>query len=180
MQNGRRTQLKQKGFNAQEVEIILHAQEVKPIEYLKSIKSQKGGFVSSNETWVIKELVEQSSLSTSVINILINYVLIGKNAPVLEKSLALKVANDWAQNNVESPEDALQKVKQLYAESKSARQSRQKSGSSRSGNQKYIRKETLPDWATEENTGEEIDAQKQEEFRRRLEKIRNRSKGGDN
>lgn len=72
VKSGRKTQLKQKGFNNQEIEIILHAQEVKPIEYLKSIKNQKGGFVSSNETWVIKELVEQSSLSTSVINILIN------------------------------------------------------------------------------------------------------------
>lgn len=179
VKSGRKTQLKQKGFNNQEIEIILHAQEVKPIEYLKSIKNQKGGFVSSNETWVIKELVEQSSLSTSVINILINYVLIGKNAPVLEKSLALKVANDWAQNDINSPEDALQKVKQLYAESRSDRQSKQRSGSTRSNSQKYIRKETLPDWATEENVGEEIDAKKQEEFRQRLERIRNRSKGGD-
>lgn len=178
-QSNRRYRLSQNGFNEHEIEVILHAEEVKPGEYLSSIKSQKGGFVSSNELYVIKELVEQSSLKTSVINMIINYVLIGKNAPVLEKSLALKVANDWAISGVKSPEEALQKVKQLYTDTREAKRTRQQSYSGQSKNKKsYIKKETLPKWATEENKGEEIDKDKQEEFRKRLERIRNRSKGG--
>lgn len=178
--SNRRYRLKQEGFNDHEIEVILHAEEVKPGEYLSSIKSQKGGFVSSNEMWVIKELVEQSSLPSSVVNILINYILIGKNAPVLEKNLALKVANDWAQNQIASPEAALKKVKTLYAESRNNTQRKtQKKQPSRYKNQSNAKKETLPEWATEENKGEEIDLEKQAEFRKRLERIRNRNKGGE-
>lgn len=179
-QTNRRYRLSQTGFNDHEIEVILHAEEVKPGEYLSSIKSQKGGFVSSNELYVIKELVEHSSLPTSVINILINYVLIGKNAPVLEKSLALKVANDWAISGIASPEDALQKVKQLYTQTREAKRTRKSTYASQSKSKKtYIKNETLPEWATEENKGEEVDKDKQEEFRKRLERIRNRKKGGD-
>lgn len=39
-----------------------------------------------------------------------------------------------------------------------------------------VKSESLPDWATEKNKGEEIDYEKQEEFRKRLEQIRNRGK----
>lgn len=178
-ESNRRYRLSQSGFNDHEIEVILHAEEVKPGEYLSSIKAQKGGFVSSNELYLIKELIEQSSLPTSVINMLINYVLIGKNAPVLEKSLALKVANDWAISGITSPEEALKKVKQLYTDTREAKRTRQSTYSSKTNNKKaYIKKETLPKWATEENKGEEVDKEKQEEFRKRLERIRNRKKGG--
>lgn len=52
----------------------------------------------------------------------------------------------------------------------------------RAANKKYGnfrgngKSESMPKWANEENKGEEIDYEKQEEFRKRLERIRNRKK----
>lgn len=55
-----------------------------------------------------------------------------------------------------------------------AREAKQKQTIGFYGN-KPVRTETMPAWADEENTGEEIDEVKQAEFAERLERIRNRS-----
>lgn len=173
------SQLKQKGFSTEEIEIIMHAQNMNPYAYLKSIKQQKGGFVSSNETWLLKELVENAPLSTAVINILINYLLIIKDAPTLEKSIATKIANDWAQSQVKSPEEAMQKVKQLYASFKEKQQPQQKAprkNYSNSNNRStHARKETLPEWATKTAEKDKpLSKEKEEDLKTRLEKIRSK------
>lgn len=56
-----------------------------------------------------------------------------------------------------------------------ARETKRKQTSGFYGN-KPTKTETMPAWADEENKGEEIDYEKQEEFRKRLERIRNRRK----
>lgn len=56
-----------------------------------------------------------------------------------------------------------------------ARETKRKQTSGFYGN-KAVRTETMPDWADEENTGEEIDLEKQKEFAERLERIRSREK----
>src|SRR5699024_5325381 len=100
-----------------EAAVIRHAKQTAPANYLRSIKDQKGGFVTSDELWVLKELVESSQLSKDVINILLHYILVVKEAVVLEKRYAMKIANDWAQSGVRTPEQAIQKVKELYNQS---------------------------------------------------------------
>jgi replication initiation and membrane attachment protein len=178
----RQNTLKQKGFSEEELEIIEHAEEVTPGEYLSSIKQQKGGFVTSNEQWVLKELVEASPLHSSVINILINYILIIKGEAVLEKSLAIKIANDWAQKKVDSPEAAMEKVKQLYLENQEKRKQRE---NRRYSNKKKSfvngRKESLPDWAEkkETNPDEFVSPEEEEAFKEKLRKLKER-RGGVN
>lgn len=174
-----RNTLKQKGFSEEEIEIIEHAEQVSPGEYLKSVKQQKGGFVTSNETWVLKELAEQSSLPSSVLNILINYILIIKDEAVFEKSLAIKIANDWAQKGVTSPDEAMEKVKQLYVQSRERKQQRTNRYSGKNPNTvSKGRKETLPKWAEESSVHDEkITAEEEQAFREKLRKIRER-KGG--
>lgn len=176
----RRNTLKQKGFRDEELEIIEHAEEVSPADYLYSIKQQKGGFVTSNEQWVLKELVEASPLTSPVINILINYILIIKGESVLVKSLATTIANDWAQSKVDSPEAAMEKVKQMYSENLERRKQRQ----NRKNSQKKIRrsngrKETLPKWATntDKPKDELVSEEEQQKFKERLRRIRE-GKGG--
>ncbi|GEK89235.1 replicative DNA helicase loader DnaB [Alkalibacterium putridalgicola] len=180
---GRRAQeLKAKGFKKEEIEIVLHAEKTQPYAYLKSIKQQKGGYVTSNETWLLKELVEQAPLSTAVINILMNYILVVKNAPMLEKNLASKIANDWAQNKVSSPEEAMLKVKELYDSARdksSQKQSRSKS-SYKAGYKSSAssRKETLPSWAKEDQQKDErVSKEEEEAFREELRKIREMKSG---
>lgn len=184
----RRNTLKQRGFSEEELEIIEHAEAVTPSNYLNSIKQQKGGFVTSNEQWVLKELVEQAPLTTSVINILINYILVIKDEAVLEKSLTIKIANDWAQKEITSPEEAMEKVKQLYIDNRNRRAKRQKQGQRGGRTFKSTknsgRKETLPKWASEEKgsgSDERVSDEEERAFKEQLRKIRSRKeKGGSN
>ncbi|HAJ69877.1 MAG: replication initiation and membrane attachment family protein [Alkalibacterium gilvum] len=177
----RAEQLKAKGFKKEESEILLHAEKMQPYAYLRSIKQQKGGYITSNETWLLKELVERSPLSTSVINILLNYILIVKNAPTLEKNLANKIANDWAQSDVVSPEDAMLKVKGFYdtANEKNNQRKQRPRRKSTYRSQANSRKETLPLWAKESDEKDERLSQEEENaFREKLKNIR-KQKSGD-
>lgn len=163
--------LKQKGYSEMEIEVIVDAREKTPGQYLKSIKDQKKGFVDSAETWTLKDLAEKSHLPTSVINILINYVLVIKDKPTLDKKLTMTIANDWAQKSVDTPEKALDAIKDLY--SKNQPQSKQKKSYNNRKNPKVIRKETMPKWANEPNDKEDkIDPETEKMFREKLRQLR--------
>jgi len=152
-QNEKTDVTKKGNFSGSEMSIIKHAKETAPANYLGSIKDQKGGFVTSNETWVLKELVEQSPLNKEVINILLHYILVAKEGVVLEKNYAMKIANDWAQSDVRTAEDAIGQVKKIYTQPRKTRNNR------RSYNNKPKRKEPLPDWAkkkTQEKKEEQL------------------------
>ena len=169
----------QKNFTQTEASVINHAKQTAPANYLRSIKDQKGGFVTSNETWVLKELVESSRLSKDVINILLHYILVVKESVILEKNYAMKIANDWAQSGVRTPEDAIQKVKELYSQSQNRNaQSQNQKGNTRYKNnyRKTRKKETLPDWAQENNKettdDEQVSMQDEDALKVRLDQIR--------
>jgi len=162
--------LKQKGYSKMEIAVIVDAREKSPGQYLKSIKDQKNGFVDPSETWTLKSLAERSHLPTPVINILINYILVIKNKPTLDKQLALTIANDWAQKKVDTPEKALDAIKKLYSnKQKSPRKSYNKSK-----NSKVIRKETMPEWANESYNEDEdkVDPETERMFQEKLRRMR--------
>ncbi|WP_027107704.1 replication initiation and membrane attachment family protein [Lacticigenium naphthae] len=174
-----RENLLQKGFNSQHIEIIQDAKKNTPAEFLMKIKQQKGGFVTRNEQWTLEDLIKDSSLSMPVINILVHYVLVIKKNAIFERNLANKIANDWAQNSIQTPEEAINKVIQLYKENQSKKIKQ---------NNKYTkkdsaprRKETLPNWAKEENQEEEVPLSEEEKqaFIDRLNKLSGSKKAGD-
>lgn len=170
-------------LTATEAAVIRHAKQTAPANYLRSIKDQKGGFVTSDELWVLKELVESSRLSKDVINILLHYILVVKEAVVLEKRYAMKIANDWAQSGVRTPEQAIQKVKELYNQSKNKQNQK---NTYQKNYQKPRKKETLPDWAQEDKKqttdDEQVSIQDEEALKFRLDQIRRmrQQKEGDN
>ena len=164
------------GFSEGEITLIEHAKQTAPAVYLRLIKEQKNGFVTSNETWILKELVEQSPLNKEVVNILLHYILVIKEKVILDKNYAMAIANDWAQNDVRSVEDAIKKVKEMY---KSSSQPKQNKRSYRNNYQRPHKKETLPDWATAEKTSdtkgnddEQISAEEEDDLKIRLDQIR--------
>lgn len=166
-------------FTQSETSVINHAKQMAPAHYLQSIKDQKGGFVTSNETWVLKELVESSRLSKDVINILLHYILVVKESVILEKNYAMKIANDWAQSGVRTPENAIQKVKELYSQSQSKNEQTQNKKSNyryQNNYRKTRKKETLPDWAQEDkkktNDDEQVSIQDEDALKVRLDQIR--------
>lgn len=88
--------------------VIDCANELIPSEYLAYEKQQTNGFVGSAETRTLKALQNRHVLSDPVINILIHYAL--QNSPTLSQAFVETVANDWSQNKVATPEDALKRI----------------------------------------------------------------------
>lgn len=161
-------------FSSSEMTIIRHAKQTPPAEYLQSIKEQKGGFVTTNEQWVLKELVEQSPLSKEVVNILLNYILVGRENPVLEKNYTMKIANDWAQSGVQSAEAAISKIKELYTQPR--KQQTPRKSYNRTA-QKSKAEAKLPDWAkdgymSESAADESVSQEVAESYQERLERLR--------
>lgn len=179
-----------KGFSASEISVIQHAKAAAPAHYLRSIKDQKKGFVTSNEIWVLKELVEQSPLNKEVINILLHYILVIQRSVVLEKNYATKIANDWAQDNIKTAEEAVSKIKSIFNQPKGQSNINKKSKGKKNYSRNYRRKskkEILPDWAKEDNKADEIKKPKEtkedqsssnedNDLRERLERIRSQRK----
>ena len=173
------SELQKEGFSKSEIAIIHHAKKTPPAHYLSSIKEQKGGFVTTNEQWVLKELVEQSPLTKEVINILLNYILVGKESVMLEKNYAMTIANDWAQNGVKSAEQAISKIKTLYTQPRKTNNRGQQQAKRKYNNpyQKPRREEKLPEWAKGEKKDTEqedqlVSAEESDSLQERLARLR--------
>jgi replication initiation and membrane attachment protein len=165
----------QTNFSAAEQAVINHAKETPPMDYLNSIKDQKSGFVSSNEEWVIKELVERSTLSTEVVNIILHYVLVIKKNVTLEKNYTMTIANDWAQSGVRTAEDAILKIKKIYQQPKQTNKGSYKKRSYNNYRKQGRKKETLPDWALDSGTKQEdshVSSEESESLQERLDRLK--------
>lgn len=165
--------LRQTGFSDKDIELIKEVQNIAPMDYLNSIKNQKKSYVTNQDSWALKDLVEQSPLPNSVINILVHYVLIIKNMKVLKKTFVEPIAADWSELEIKTPEEAIQHVRQLVNEAKEKKNQRP---AYQKGNRKPIRKEKLPDWVNQKQ--EEVeDAAKQAAIDERLKKYLKRKEG---
>ncbi|WP_018659428.1 DnaD domain protein [Allofustis seminis] len=139
-------------FSEPVMHLIQHAEKTPPAQYLQSIKDQKNGFVTSDEGWILKELMEVSQLTVGAINILMHYILVIRNEPTLDKRYTLKIANDWIQNGISTAEQAVEKVRMLYKDTASSKQSPKKASRHYGGRRAHT--ETLPDWWGKEEKAE--------------------------
>ncbi len=168
--------LAKQGFSPETIESIQVAYAYSPLDYLQSIKQQRHGFVTSTEKWTIKELVSQSHLPAPVINILLSYILIIKDNPTLEKNYALKIANDWAQKGIQTPEEALKLIYDLYRQQNQSNKSR--TPKSRSYKGSSPKRESLPDWVSNPIAEEErLSPEKEAEMRQKLQQISHLTRG---
>lgn len=183
----RKGYLRQQGLTDNEISLIEASEDNSPFAFMTSIKKQKGGYVTNNEEWTLQEILSKANLPTSVINIMIHYILAIRDNPIFEKGLAYKISNDWAQNKVITPEMALQKVKTMYQENAEKIQQSQKRQysnfpTSNYGKSNKIRTETLPDWAKDgsvEKTEKPMSETEKQAFMDRLKKIQSFGKEGE-
>ncbi|HLQ40211.1 MAG TPA: DnaD domain protein, partial [Tetragenococcus sp.] len=165
--------LRQTGFSEKNIELIKEVQNIAPMDYLQSIKKQKKSYVNNQESWILKDLVEQSPLPNSVINILLHYVLIIKNMKVLKKNFIDPIAADWSELELKTPEQAIKHVRDLVNEAKEKKNQPQ---AYKRQNRQLIRKEKLPAWV--DHPEEEVeDAQKQAAINERMKKYLQRKEG---
>lgn len=150
--NEAQSELQEKGFSADEITIIEYAKRVAPIDYLASIKKQRGGTVIRTEQSLIKDLVENTALNKETINILIHYVMVAKESDNLKENFVMTIANNWAMNGISSAADAIAQINNRYTQPKkeATRQpTKYKNNYKKPYQQKAKREEKLPDWAKE-------------------------------
>ncbi|MCD5003478.1 DnaD domain protein [Enterococcus saccharolyticus] len=163
--------LKQTGFSEMDLELVQMSEETAPVDFLQAIKREKHSFVTDSESWLLKSLVEKSPLPNSVINVLMHYVLVIQKNSTLQANFVNKIATDWSEIGIKSPEAAIQHVRQLVKESK------EKVKRPRTPyKQQPVRKETLPDWV--DNPTEEVeDPAQQAAINQRLQEYLKRKEG---
>ncbi|MFD2305441.1 replication initiation and membrane attachment family protein [Enterococcus termitis] len=172
-QTYRYNSLKMNGFSEMDIQMIMDSEKNYPLNYLEALKSGKGGYTTPQERSLVKYLVSKSGLPNSVINILINYVYNIQKQPTLKAEYVNRIANEWAQSGITSPEKAIEHVREIAQKSKN--QTQNKSRYSQNG--RPIRQETLPDWV--ENPVEEQKLSKEEQAKLDKEIQDFLSKGGD-
>lgn len=172
----RKNTLLQKGYSQADIDFIATTENYSPMLFLESIKDQKRGFITDNERYTVEGLMKRSSLPDSVINLLIHYILVIQDNASLNKTYAESIANDWAQSQVKTPEDALEKVKQLSTPTVSApKRQYSKKTYSKTNN----RKETTPEWVGQQNQETRVSKEAEERLKDRIKKLRENSKEGD-
>lgn len=173
----RRNTMKQKGYSDQDIEFIIGSEQYSPMMYLESIKDQKRGFITDSERYTVEGLVKRSTLPDSVINLLIHYVLVIQANPTLNKTYAESIANDWAQNQIKTPEAAFEKVKTMMSQGKSLKG--KTTYSTKSYSKKPVRKETTPEWVGQDNKETPVSDEAAAALKERIKKLRESSKEGE-
>lgn len=151
-------------FSPQETEIIAQSKKIAPVTFLRAIKREKGGFETNTEVRLLEELIGRNLLPKSVINIIINYILVIQNQAVINANYLNAIANDWAQKKIATPEDAINHVREnnqkLVRKPQATRPSYQKRGAGR--------KEALPEHIKQPPKETKLSPEKEAELNRKL------------
>lgn len=151
-------------FSPQELEIIAQSKKIAPVTFLRAIKREKGGFETNTEVRLLEELIGRNLLPKSVINIIINYILVIQNQAVINANYLNAIANDWAQKKITTPEAAITHVREnnqkLVRKPQTNRSTYQKRGSGR--------KESLPEHIKQPPKESKLSPEKEAELNRKL------------
>lgn len=90
-------------------DLIVISKSHEPDDFIRQIKAQAGGFVSSEEHKLLTNLSRQN-LPAEVQNILIHYVLVQQKNASLNPNFVNALANDWMRNEVFTAETAVKRI----------------------------------------------------------------------
>ncbi|WP_125590393.1 DnaD domain protein [Companilactobacillus jidongensis] len=153
-------------FNRADDLLLQQAKNLAPADFLAAEKNKSGGFTGTVESRALRDMAMKTYLSPSVLNIMVDYIL--QNSPTLTLPLMETMANDWQQNNVNTPEQALQRLHDFKTKPRNPKR--------RYNNNKGSRRvEQGTDWSKVTSQPVSGDAQKkQQELQERLRKMRNK------
>ena len=126
-------------------QLVNLANQVPPVEFLRQLKEQKGGFVTPAEQRTLTELAQNSRLSNGALNVLTWYLLVDQEMSNLVANLANSIASTWQSLGVASAADALRQA-QRHQQQKQARLAQRNQSKGKYTKRPRI-KEQLPDWA---------------------------------
>ncbi|MEY8370847.1 DnaD domain protein [Aerococcaceae bacterium 50-4] len=115
-----------KGLTQEELSFAKLAKSYPPIAFAKSIKEQKGGYLTKSEGKAITELIDLDVIQPATLNVMVQFCLVELEQARLTRSYLESVADDWRQNKVIVPEEAMLYLKQRKQKSAEAYEKRQK------------------------------------------------------
>lgn len=151
-------------FNRSDQLILQQAKKLTPADFLAAQKQKSGGFIGTVESRALRNMAMKSYLPASVLNIMVYYIL--QNSPTLTTPFLETVANDWQQNDVKTPEQALQRISEFQAKPRGKRR-----------NTKARKVEQATDWSKVK--AKVPDSQQQDsrnQLQDRLKRLRNKDK----
>lgn len=152
-------------FNQADQLILQQAKSMVPADFLTAQKQKNGGFVGSVESRALRNMSMKAFLSAPVLNILVYYIL--QNSPALSLPLMETVANDWSQNGVKTPEQALQRISDF--------QNRPRNPKRRYNNNNNRRVEQATDWSkVKPKLPNKTSNVNRDDLQERLKKLRNK------
>lgn len=114
-----------------------------PVEFLQALKEQTGGYVTSGERNVLTRLIEDGKLPSSVINVLVWYVIGDLGNATLKGNFVDAIANDWLRSGVHDGADALLQLKKFSRD----KQAGKKHGTNRRYYHHLQVREKMPEWS---------------------------------
>jgi replication initiation and membrane attachment protein len=152
-------------FNRSDQLILQQAKKLTPADFLAAQKQKSGGFVGKVEANALRDMAMKAYLPSSVINIMVYYIL--QSASVLSTPFLETVANDWRQNGVKTPEQALQRITDFQNRPRGKRRY----------NNKNRKVEQATDWSkVKANIPSDKQGDNGKQLQNRLKRLRNKDK----
>jgi len=158
----------QTNLNRADQLILKQARDLTPADFLAAQKQKSGGFTGTVESRALRDMAMKTYLSPAVLNIMVYYIL--QNSPTLTLPLMETMANDWQQNNVQTPEQALQRINDF--------QTKPRNPTRRYNNNRSRKVEQATDWTKVKAKVPASPSQKtdQTDLQDRLRRLRNKDK----
>lgn len=147
--------------------LLESSEQLMPLDFLYGIKQAKKSYATASEERIIRTLMEKSPLPSSVLNILIHYVLVVENNSMLKENFVNTLATDWSELGIKTPKEAIERVRSHRAATK--QKYKNAVVPKKASAKKVIRKEVLPEWAKQAQVPvEEENQERQAEIEKRL------------
>lgn len=137
----------------EEEEMILYYETESPLTLLESKSS--GTKVPLSDVKIVESLLLDYKLLPGVANVLIDYVLEINNMN-LTKAFVEKIAAQWVRKNIKKVKEAMELAKSEFRKRDEWKQAAKETAATkdkpnmRPNNNRYVRKDRLPKWLTEE------------------------------
>lgn len=140
---------KKQGLSDEDLAFADLLKQYPPVQFVRSIKEQRGGYLTKSEGNILQDLIEKGMLLPATLNVMSHYYLVEQEKNGLNRALMEKTADDWGQNNINSPEAAILYLRGRLDKQKQAqieRLEKQKYNNYRSRGKQAGHVEVKPDW----------------------------------
>ena len=137
-----------KQLTAKDRQLLKSTNNYAPVAFLQALKEQTGGYVTAGERNILTRLVQDGKLPSSVINVLVWYVIADLGNATLKGNFVDAIANDWLRAGVHDGAGALLQLKKFNQEKQQPGTT--KRFSTKRNRQRMEIRETMPDWSKQD------------------------------